>query len=327
MVVRVNHVEDVADKLAQGAVAIGNFDGVHRGHQALLQKARSWSDKRDRPCGVLTFSPHPAKVLAKGLAPQSLFTDDEKVAHLGRFGADVVVLQPFSLDFAKLSPTEFVERVLQSALKVGAVVVGEDFSFGHKGSGNVSTLRQLLEPAGVAVIAVPAVREGNLVCSSTKVREFVRTGNMPAAARILGRPYPLCGQVVQGDARGRELGFPTANVRTERELLPEVGVYATWAILEDGRRLPSVTNIGLRPTFDGAGVRIEAHILGDVDDDAVAFKEDLYGQDLTLDFVERIRPEVKFAGRDALMAQIQTDITDARRLLRQHAVSVDEESA
>ncbi|MCP4500942.1 MAG: bifunctional riboflavin kinase/FAD synthetase [Deltaproteobacteria bacterium] len=326
-IIRLDDAQESKNLLEGGALAIGNFDGVHRGHQALLNAAREWSKTREKACGVLTFSPHPAQFLAKELAPKTLFNDDEKVAQLESFGVDVVVVQRFSSDFAAHSPQDFVTKVLGEQLKVGVVVVGEDFSFGKRGFGKVELLRKLLHARGVELLAIPPVREGNLICSSTKVREYIRSGNMPAAACILGRPYSLQGQVVSGDQRGRTLGFPTANIQCERELLPELGVYATFCILDDGRHIPSVTNLGLRPTFNGAGVRIEAHLLaspapetksGEADGDA-RFDEDLYGQMVRLEFVARIRAELRFSGKEELVAQVQRDVDKAQEILRDDA--------
>lgn len=296
--------DDIPGDLDPGSVvAIGNFDGVHRGHQALLAAAKA----HGRPSGVLTFRPHPAKVLAPQLAPLLILTYEEKALAIASYGVDFLVELRFTPALAGTSPEAFVDDVLVRGLKVGGVVVGDNFTFGHKGAGTVADLRRLLAPRGVLVDVVPPVKEGGLVCSSTKVRELLLEGRVEAAAQLLGRAYRVVGPVGKGDARGRTLGVPTANVQTDRELLPKLGVYATRAVLDDGRTFGSVTNVGLRPTFAGEGVRIEAHLFD--------FAEDLYGRVLALDFVARVRDERKFPSIDALKAQIADDMRAARALL------------
>jgi riboflavin kinase / FMN adenylyltransferase len=287
----------------RGAVwAIGNFDGLHRGHQALFARARELAGARGAPAGVLTFSPHPATVLNPSLAPPLILTEEEREAGIAAFGIDVLCVLRFDGALAALAPDAFATRVLLDVMGASAAVVGEGFRFGHRAAGRVEDLERHLE-----VSVVPPVKEGDLVCSSSKIRELVLEGKVDAAARLLGRPYRLSGKVIEGDKRGRTIGIPTANLETSRELLPRVGVYATRAILGDGSVVPSVTNIGLRPTFQGQGVRIEAHLLG--------FDGDLYGERLELDIVARVRDEMRFPGVEALVAQIRADIARAREIL------------
>ena len=286
---------------ARGAVwAIGNFDGLHRGHGALFERARATARAQNALAGVLTFAPHPAKLLNPSLAPPLILTDDEKERGIAAAGLDLLCVLRFDARLAALSPQAFVQDVLHARLGAAGAVVGEGFRFGHRAAGTVDDLR-----AGLAHVDVVApVREGDLVCSSSKIRELVLEGKTDAAARLLGRPYWLEGEVVVGDRRGHTIGIPTANLQTARELLPKLGVYATSAVLADGRRFQSVTNIGLRPTFAGqSGVRIEAHLL--------AFSGDIYGQRLHLDVVARLRDEMRFPGIDALKAQIARDIDAA----------------
>jgi riboflavin kinase/FMN adenylyltransferase len=285
-------------------VAIGNFDGLHRGHQALLARARTLADELGARVGVVTFDPHPARVLASRMAPPLILRRDEKEAGLRALGAAFVEVVPFDLHLAALAPARFVEDVLVRRLQVVGVVVGEGFRFGHRAAGTIEDLRAVF---GERAVAVPSVMEGGLVCSSTKVRELVLSGNVEAAALLLGGPYFVEGVVVRGDGRGRTIGVPTANVESGRELLPRVGVYATRAVLDDGRAFGAVTNVGLRPTFAGEGVRVEAHVF-DLD-------EDLYGRRLRLDFVARIRDEQRFAHVGELVAQIGEDVAAARRRL------------
>lgn len=290
---------------ARGAVwAIGNFDGLHRGHQALFAHAQVVASAHGRSSGVLTFSPHPARVLNPSLAPPLILDADEKAAGIAAAGVDLYRVLRFDQALAALTPREFCARILVDGMGAHGVVVGEGFRFGHRAAGTVADLRAALP----VVDEVPPVKEGDLVCSSSKIRELVLGGRVDAAATLLGRAYDLAGVVVEGDKRGRTIGVPTANLRVTRELLPKVGVYATRAHLEDGRTFDSVTNIGLRPTFQGQDVRIEAHLLG--------FAGDLYSQRLRLEIVARVRDEMRFDGIDGLVAQIKKDIDVAQKTLR-----------
>jgi riboflavin kinase/FMN adenylyltransferase len=238
------------------------------------------------------------------LAPPLILRPDEKEQGLGAAGFDVVFDLAFTRGLAALGPEAFCREVLIDRLGVTGVVVGEAFKFGARAEGRFSDLAAIF---GDRAIAVPSVREDGYVCSSSKIRELILLGHVEAAASLLGRPYRIEGQVVRGDGRGRTIGIPTANIDSGRELLPRVGVYATRAILEDGSVVSSVTNVGLRPTFQGEGVRVEAHLLDR--------NVDLYGQRLALDLVARVRDERRFAGIDALLAQIQLDIVAARAVL------------
>ncbi len=283
--------------------AIGNFDGLHRGHHALFKHARAVAAAHDCLSGVLTFDPHPARILNPALAPPLILTAAEKQGGIAAAGIDVYRVLRFDHALASLSATEFCRRVLVEGMLARGVVVGEGFRFGHHAAGTVADLR-----AALAVVdEVSPVKEGDLVCSSSKIREFVLAGRVDAAAMLLGRPYFLDGIVVEGDKRGRAIGVPTANLLVTRELLPRVGVYATRAFLPDGRVFASVTNIGLRPTFQGQDVRIEVHLLG--------FSGDLYGSRLGVDVIHRIRDEMRFDGAPALVDQIRRDIEAARACL------------
>lgn len=285
-------------------VAIGNFDGLHRGHQALFAAVHTLAGGLGATPGVVTFSPHPVRVLAPRLAPPLILRPDEKEQGLRDAGIDVLFELAFTTGLAALDAATFCRAILVERLGVSGVVVGEGFKFGARAEGRFADLAAVF---GDRAVAVPSVREGGYVCSSSKIRELVLLGHVDAAASLLGRPYRIEGRVVRGDARGRTIGVPTANIDSGRELLPRVGVYATRAILPDGRVVPSVTNIGLRPTFQGEGVRIETHLL-----DVTA---DLYDQRLAIDVVARIRDEQRFSGIDALLAQIHADIAAARVVL------------
>lgn len=294
---------DLHERARGGAVAIGNFDGLHRGHRALLDRARALAPGR---AGALTFRPHPVKLLAPHLAPPLLMPYDEKIEGLRALGLDYTLELAFTRERADQAPDAFVKDVLVDGLAVSHVVVGADFSFGKGGAGKVDALRAHLAPSGALVHVVDAVKEGGLVCSSTRIRQFVLEGRVDAAALLLGHAFTLTGDVVKGDGRGRTIGFPTANLQTKGETIPKVGVYATWLFV-DGERSPSVTNVGLRPTFQGEGVRIEAHLL-----DA---GRDLYGRRVSLGFVARLRDEQRFSSAEALTAQIAIDVRAARAAL------------
>jgi riboflavin kinase/FMN adenylyltransferase len=290
-------------------VAVGVFDGVHRGHRVLLDRARSHADAAGRPLVVLTFDPHPASVVAPGHEPELLGTVADRARELGAAGADAVLVLPFTRELAAVPAAEFVATALVDRLEAVTVVVGEDFRFGHRAAGTAETLRALGERHGFAVDAVPVQGDGAQRWSSTRVRELLREGRVADAAEILGRPYALTGIVVVGDKRGRELGFPTANLACPAGLVvPPDGVYAGWLCDPPGERWPAAISVGSNPTFTGVSRRVEAYAL-DRDD------LDLYGHEVSVGFAARLRDMVAFDGIDALVAQMTTDVDDARALL------------
>lgn len=309
-------------RLARGAVAIGNFDGVHLGHRALLAHSRAWTlaVSMPGPVAVLTFEPHPASVLAPALAPPRICTPARKLALLEAAGADEVVVQRFDAAFAALAPEEFVELLCETG--VSHVVVGHDFTYGKARGGNTDSLRRALEERGVSLTLVPTVTVNGLVVSSTKVREFTLAGHVDGAAALLGRPFDLDGEVVRGDGRGKLLGFPTANLKSEADLLPSLGVYAVRVRLAEGAGfgppLPGAANLGINPTFRTAAqagtlqggktpLLLEVHLLD--------FAQDLYGRHVRVEFIRKLRDERRFPGVEALKAQIGRDLDEARRLL------------
>ncbi len=295
-------------ELAGAIWAMGNFDGLHRGHQALFAAARAQASSSRVAAGVLTFEPHPAKVLNPALAPRLILTAAEKERGIAAAGLDAMAVERFDPALAALTADAFCARVLSGRLRAGGVVVGQGFRFGVHARGTVDDLRRALP----VVVEVPPVTEGDLLCSSTKIRELVLEGRVDAAALLLGHRYWVEGPVVHGDHRGRTIGVPTANVQVERELLPRLGVYATWAVLDDGAGHAAVTNVGLRPTFaagdpSSSSPRFEAHLLD--------FAGDLYGRTLRLELVTHVRDERRFASVDELRAQIARDIEAARKAL------------
>lgn len=293
-------------RLRDPVVAIGNFDGVHRGHAFLFEQTRRLAQGLSGEAVVLTFDPHPAKVLAPSFAPPLITTPARKLELIAASGVDVTVLEPFDRAFAGKSPEAFVTDVLQRGLGARHVVVGYDFTFGQKRSGTVQLLAEIGPKHGFGVTVVAPVSVDGIVCSSTKVREFVLEGRVDGAALLLGRDPEVEGEVVRGAGRGRTIGVPTANVKSDTELVPKNGVYAGWAErLSDGKRWIAAINVGTNPTFTaGQAVSVEAHLL-DCDDD-------LYGGRLRVGFARRLRDEERFSSREALVAQIQKDV-DATR--------------
>ena len=305
-------LSDAVRKLKGSAIAIGNFDGVHLGHQALFGEAR----KSGRSAAALTFEPHPARLLAPEYAPPLICERPRKLELLEAQGVTDLVEQRFDQAFMATEPAAFVEMLIQTG--VAEVVVGQDFTYGKARRGTASSLRLTLEERGVKLHVVPPVAVNGLVCSSTKIREFVLEGRVEAANMLLGRPFDLDGEVVRGEGRGKKLGFPTANIRTTNDLLPAVGVYAVRARLSpDGPPLPGAANLGLNPTFRpevalaGAAGRpplaLEVHLF-DLD-------QDLYGKRVRVEFIHRLREERRFPGVEALKTQIVADVAQARRLL------------
>jgi len=294
-------------------VAIGAFDGVHLGHQALLGAMAARARAAGRAAIAVTFEPHPA-VFFRGLQESFyLSTQADKARRIAALGLDALVVQAFNAAFAATSAASYVDALLTQT-RMRELTCGADFALGHNREGNVDYLRRAGERLGFGVhVAEPVVVEGAIV-SSTRVRQALRAGAVSEATRLLGRPFELSGVVVAGKQRGRTIGIPTANITVADEIAaPAVGVYAALAALEDGTRLHAVVNIGFRPTFNGAEPRptCEAHLL--------AYSGDLYGQVVRLSFVERLRGEHKFAGVDALVAQIRADIGAATAILAAQA--------
>lgn len=284
-------------------VTIGNFDGVHRGHREVIGVARRVGERHAAPVVALTFDPAPRDVLRPDNPIPRIQTLERKLHHLEACGLDAVIVQPFDLTLAALPPEGFVERLLEGDLGARAVVVGHDFRFGRGRSGTLADL----EARGLEAHAVPALTDDGRPVSSSRIREALRAGDVDEAARLLGRPHEVVGQVVPGDRRGRTLGFPTANVRPEGGLLPPAGVYAVRVDLEDGHQRPGVANLGTRPTFDGVEVLLEVHLLD--------FDGDLYGRRAVVGLIARLREERRFDGPEALIAAVRADVERARRLL------------
>jgi len=289
------------------AATVGNFDGVHRGHQALVSAAVAHARDRAGTSVVLTFEPHPSRVLSPHRAPSALMTLEQKAEVLDGLGVDVLAVLPFTAELAGRTPEEFARLVLAEALGARLVVVGTNFRFGRERLGDLGQLRELGRSLGFEVEGLaPLLHEGAPI-SSSRVREALARGAVEAVPALLGRRYFVDGTVVRGAGRGRTIGIPTANLEVVNETLPGGGVYACWAMTDGGPLQPSVANIGRRPTFGGGQVTVEAHLL--------EFDANLYGRRLRLEFEARLREERAFPGPDALREQILRDIAAARRLL------------
>jgi len=293
-------------------LALGNFDGLHRGHLKIIERVRRGAAEHGGTPMAMTFDPHPSRIVRPDKAPALLMTKAQRIEALERAGIAAVAVVRFTHELSQWDPETFVRTVLVDWLRVSEVWVGANFLFGHDRAGNFSTLRSLGQRYGFRADKIDAVRYKEFVVSSTRVRRLVAEGRMDEAGALLGHQFYVDGRVVAGKHRGRELGFPTANLETENELLPPNGVYATMTTI-DGIVHPSITNVGVRPTFgDTTKTMIEAYVLG--------FHGDLYGRQVRLGFVQRLRDERKFEDVDALRAQIEADLRRAERLFAQMSV-------
>ena len=295
--------------LPGSVLTIGNFDGVHLGHQRLLRELVARARQLAQPAVVLTFDPHPVQVLYPERRLSRLFDWQDQEAQLRELGVDILVVESFSRNFAQMSPKNFVCDYLWPNFHPRAAVVGYDFSFGAKRSGNIESLRQESEAMGFAVSVVPAVEADGQVVSSSLIRRLIGEGDVSLAARMLGRRYFVPGEVVRGAGRGKSIGIPTANLETRSETWPALGVYCGWVeIMLTREWYPAVINIGHNPTFGAqAKPRIEAHLL--------SFDGDLYGQSVRVHFVDYLRAEEKFASAADLQDQIRRDIVEGMRRL------------
>lgn len=287
-------------------LAIGNFDGIHLGHQEILREATDRAAKTGAVATALTFEPAPLKILRPEAAPKRLSTNEQRLEWFRAVGVEAAVVMPFTLELSKLSPQDFVEKILVNELKVRALLVGENFRFGHKQAGDTQLLRQLGKSLGFEVITVPAVVAHGEVVSSTVIRREIAEGDVTQAGRLLGRPFALTGSIVSGTGTGSKFTFPTLNLRVDQELLPAGGVYITRTLLQgesESRR--SVTNIGIRPTFNGTALSVETHLLD--------FSGHVTAKRMEVRFWKRLRAEKKFSGPEELRAQIAKDIMAANR--------------
>lgn len=296
------------------AITIGNFDGVHLGHQKILRRVLDRARAEDRMCAVLTFHPHPSRILRPEAAPPLLQTLEQRLAAVGDLGVDAVLVARFDPALAKLSPEDFVRQFLVDAMRAKVVLIGGNFRFGHRQAGDANLLAQLGRRWEFEVEIVPPVTADGVIVSSTAIRNALREGGLDDARLMLGRPFALAGKIQPGTGQGRKLVVPTLNLATEQELLPKSGVYATEALV-GGKTYRAATNVGVRPTFDGARTTIESHLFD--------FNEILANGDLEVRFWSRLRDERKFSGPAELREQVLRDIDQAKEYFR----AVDSKSA
>jgi riboflavin kinase / FMN adenylyltransferase len=289
------------------AITIGNFDGVHLGHREILRRVSERAALDDLRSTVVTFDPHPLRVLRPNEAPPLLLTLEQRLAEIEGAGIDAAIVLRFDETLASLGPREFIEQIVVRTLRTKAILVGENFRFGHRGAGDVSLLRQFGGEFGFAVECIdPVVCRGEVV-SSSAIRRAISEGRMMDALRFLGRPYSLAGNIQTGTGQGRRFVVPTLNLRTAQELMPKMGVYAT-DVRVDSRTFRAVTNVGMRPTFDGTALTVESHVFN--------FDEQITSGPMEVRFWTRLRDEMKFSGPEALRAQILQDAARSRRFFR-----------
>lgn len=291
-------------------LTIGNFDGMHRGHQEILKRVLADARRKECMAAVLTFFPHPVRVLRPADAPALLSTLEQRLAAFEAAGIEAALVLRFDEALSKMGAEEFIEKYLAETMRAREVLVGDNFRFGHKQKGDVATLRALGKRFGFEVEIVGSLQVDDSVVSSTAVRTAVREGQMEDAARLLGRPFTLSGLVQSGTGQGRKLVVPTLNLKTEQELLPKRGVYVTRTIV-GGESFRSVTNVGMRPTFNGAHVAVESNLFG--------FDQEVSSGRMEVEFLSRLRDEQKFSRVDALREQVLKDIEKAKEFHRQHA--------
>ena len=309
----IQDIETIKEPFKSAVITIGNFDGVHIGHQALFHAVIERAEAMNGTAIAMTFDPHPIRVIKQNGHPPLITLYEQKAELIEKAGIDVLICIPFTMDFAALSARTFVEEILVKRIGMKAIVVGQDYTFGNRREGNVDLLKQYADELGFEVIVaewIQATNTNNHRISSTAIRELVTEGEMEKAGKMLGRDYQIRGTVARGrDRGGKLLGIPTANINLQDELCPKAGVYAV-IVNYDGQRYPGVANIGYSPTFDDHVFTVEAHILD--------FKKDIYGEKIMVNFVRRLRGEIKFSGIDELIEQIDRDIARAREILAPH---------
>jgi riboflavin kinase / FMN adenylyltransferase len=300
-------IENIQRSFKNPVLTIGNFDGVHRGHQALFRKSREWAEKLGGETVVLTFHPHPLQVLAPGEGPLFITSHERKLELIALCGVDVTVVVPFSRKFARMSAGDFVKTLLVGRIGPKAIIVGEDYRFGYKREGDTAFLERMGDQYGFTVETVSGVQMDGTVVSSTLIRQCIQEGDLREASRLLGRPYEIVGMVVPGHQRGgRLLGFPTANIRLSGQAPPKPGVYVVRVETGDGT-YGGAANVGFNPTFGGTELSVEVFLFD--------FDEDIYEKLIRVHFIERLRDEKRFSGPDELALQIRKDVERARKIL------------
>lgn len=305
----ITDLNKITSKFSNSIITLGNFDGLHLGHQALIKMIIDRARETGAVSLVVTFRPHPLKILAPDKCPPLISIYEEKIKLFEKLGIDVLVKIPFTLDFSSMTPKDFVKNILYDLLGAKEIFVGSNYRFGKGREGNIRMLKELGEELGFKVREVEQVSLNGEVISSTKIRNLLKDGNVEHAARLLGRDYAITGVVIKGDGRGKGLGFPTANIASKHAIIPSDGVYAVRLFARD-KYYDGVANIGLRPTFEKKELAIEVHIFD--------FNEDLYGEEISVFFIKKIREEKRFENIDALIKQINADIGVAKSIVARH---------
>lgn len=305
--IRLDHREPMQQALRGAILALGNFDGFHQGHQAVIGAAVEWARSEGRPAVVATFDPHPMRYFAPDTPPFRLTTLDQREELFAQAGADAMLVFHFDSTLAETTAGRWVEGMVHQRLHVSGVVTGQDYTFGKARSGNTETLRTLARQFGIESRNVPPVHDDVGAISSSRIREALRSGDCATAARLLTRPFAVRGTVQHGDKLGRQIGFPTANIDLGDYIRPRYGIYAVTGTLADGAVLHGAANLGIRPTFNPPKELLEPHFFD--------FSGDLYGQELEIGFHHFLRPEAKFDTIEELTAQMQRDCDEARKLL------------
>ncbi|MCP4669596.1 MAG: bifunctional riboflavin kinase/FAD synthetase [Deltaproteobacteria bacterium] len=304
---RIDDLEKLENPLTNPVLTIGNFDGVHKGHLILFNLVKEKARAIAGQSAVLTFEPHPIKVVKPGNGPLMITPTQQKIRLIDEAGIDVIFCISFTEAFASITAEDFVRNILVDKIGIQELVVGYDYTFGHGREGNIELLKAMGSRFNFKVHVVDQIRIDDMLVSSTAIRNFVREGNLKEARKLLGRDYQICGAVVKGkDRGGRLMGFPTANLQPIDELIPKPGVYAVKVLIQN-RTLNGVTNIGYNPTFKDRRLSVETHILD--------FSQDLLGKAIRVNFIERLRDEKTFASVEELADQIGKDIARARPLL------------
>ena len=303
-------IETVQRKFKNPAITIGNFDGVHKGHQALFQRVKQLAEELNGESVVVTFDPHPLEVLFPKKAPSFITSHRYKLDLIASCGIDATIVIPFDHKFSQMSAREFVEAVLVEKIGARAIVVGHDYRFGHSREGDIAFLKQLGEQYGFKVETVSGLRVNDTVVSSTAIRQMITSGNIREANRLLGRSFEVSGTVIPGRKRGVSLGFPTANIRMPAITPPRTGVYVVQAEV-DGKTYGGAANLGYNPTFGDTDLSLEAHLFD--------FDRDIYGKPITIRFIDRLRDELRFSSPDELAAQIKKDVNTAKKILADRA--------
>jgi riboflavin kinase/FMN adenylyltransferase len=306
--IRLDHRNPIPEHLRGAVVALGNFDGFHLGHQAVVAECVNWARAEGRPAIVATFDPHPVRHFAPHVPPFRLTTLDQREELFAAAGADAMLVFHFDDALAQMSAESFVADLLGRHIGAGGVVTGEDFSFGKARGGNVQVLRDMGASVGMAARAVGPVKLDGQVVSSSRIRDLLKAGDCEGAATLLTRPFAIREPVIHGDKRGRAIGYPTANIDMGPYLRPRYGIYAVTArVVASGQRLKGAANLGIRPTFDPPRELLEPYFFD--------FSGSLYGQEIEVELRHFLRPEAKFDSMDALVAQMDADCAQARALL------------